>query len=76
MLLAAGEDNAVRLWDCRDGALRSAVGGRLAGGGEPFGSMVTGVVDLADLAPVGRTSGREAAQLGIVSGQQWDLLGS
>lgn len=76
MLLAAGEDNLVRLWDCRDGALRSTGGGRLAGAGDPFGSMVTGVVDLAGLPPFGRSSGREAAQIGIVSGQQWDLLGS
>ena len=79
MLLAAGEDSVVRLWDCRDSALRSAAGaggGRLASG-NAFASMVTGVVDLADLAPLGRRSfGREAVQLGIVSGQQWDLLGS
>ena len=79
MLLAAGEDNVVRLWDCRDGALRPAAG---AGGGrlasrDAFASMVTGVIDLADLAPLGRrSSGREAVQLGVVSGQQWDLLGS
>lgn len=36
-----------------------------------FGSAVTGVVDFVD-----RTAGQGGVVLGVVHGQQWDLLGS
>lgn len=86
LLLAAGEDHVVRLWDCRDGSLRPTAAAAAGGGdqgagglsGRRFASAVTGVVDLVDCPQADGMGGggAETAVMGVISGQRWDLFGS